>query len=554
MKLGSLFAGIGGFDLGFERVGFETKWQVEIDPFCNKILERHFPKAKRYGDIIKLDPAELEKVDVITGGFPCQDLSVAGKRKGLSGERSGLFYELKRIIAGVRPAWFVVENVPGLFSSNRGRDFGLVLFHLAECGYGLSWRILDSRYFGVAQRRRRVFIVGCLGGACPSEILFESEGVRRDSAKVGAERGDTSRCLAGSTRIDYETETFVNAPLRSGGDGGVPSPRNPDEGIVIVPTLYASGAGTERTASAGNEAGFCIPVADKRLKGNEGLGIGQNGEPSYCLENHTPQVAYQLRANPSKADKPTSTTYVGAEYPKEEKQPLTLEGFRRIIELYADAIKADTDKILSFLREVVESEAGAGRGFRELAPFWTKEILQPELYGKNTVGTEKGKCGLVGGPSSRPPNQGKRAVRKVRLEKKNGCPSQGRELAEQQPGESGTPLPLLPQPETSTAKILPDLWQTPEGQKSLQQAFHQIQKVWQSFANKNQSEHPRLSVRRLTPKECERLQSFPDDWTLLPDKLDTPDGPRYRALGNAVTVNVAFWIAKRIMAYKAANP
>jgi DNA (cytosine-5)-methyltransferase 1 len=220
MKHGSLFVGIGGFDLGFERAGFQTIWQVEIDRFCSRILQRHFPKAKRYGDITKINPADLEKVDVITAGFPCQDLSVAGKRKGLQGERSGLFFELKRIVAGVRPAWIVVENVPGLFSSNRGRDFGLVLFHLAECGYGLAWRILDSRYFGVAQRRRRVFIVGCLGKPCPPEILFESEGVRRDIAKGGEAEGNFAKCLAGSTRIDYETEDFIIGTLQGGGKRG----------------------------------------------------------------------------------------------------------------------------------------------------------------------------------------------------------------------------------------------------------------------------------------------------------------------------------------------
>ena len=110
-------------------------------------------------------------------GVPCQDVSVAGKRHGLAGKRTGLFYEFARILKGLRPYWFVFENVPGLLSSNQGRDFAEILRVLmVECGYGVCWRVLDSQFFGVAQRRRRVFIVGHLGKPCPPEILFESTG------------------------------------------------------------------------------------------------------------------------------------------------------------------------------------------------------------------------------------------------------------------------------------------------------------------------------------------------------------------------------------------
>lgn len=183
MTHGSLFAGIGGFDLGFERVGLRTIWQVEIDPFCRRVLARHFPDSERFTDIKQCSAANLKAVDVITAGVPCQDVSVAGRRAGLAGERTGLFYEFARILRELRPAWFVFENVPGLFSSNRGRDFAEVLRVLmAECGYGICWRVLDSRFFGVAQRRRRVFIVGRLGGPCPLSVLFEPESSCRHPA------------------------------------------------------------------------------------------------------------------------------------------------------------------------------------------------------------------------------------------------------------------------------------------------------------------------------------------------------------------------------------
>lgn len=180
MKVGSLFTGIGGFDLGFDRAGFTTVWQVEYDEKCQETLAHHWPNVRRYKDVREVG-SDLEAVDVITGGFPCQDLSVAGKRKGFSGERSGLWFEFHRILAALTPRFCVIENVPGLLSSNGGRDFAVLLRGLVECGYGVAWRILDAQYLGLAQRRRRVFIVGSLGDYRCAEILFEPESVSGDS-------------------------------------------------------------------------------------------------------------------------------------------------------------------------------------------------------------------------------------------------------------------------------------------------------------------------------------------------------------------------------------
>ncbi len=160
MKFGSLFTGVGGFDLGFERAGMECAWQVEFDKNCQNVLRKHWSETELFNDVRTVGKHNLEPVDVICGGFPCQDVSIAGKRAGLAGERSGLWSEFARIIDELEPKWVVIENVPGLLSSNRGRDFATVIRWLAERGYGVAWRILDSQYFGVAQRRRRVFIVG----------------------------------------------------------------------------------------------------------------------------------------------------------------------------------------------------------------------------------------------------------------------------------------------------------------------------------------------------------------------------------------------------------
>lgn len=133
--VGSLFAGIGGFDLAFERAGMSIAWQSEIDPKAAEVLARHWPSVPNLGDICAIDPATLQPVDVVCGGFPCQDLSIAGRRAGLAGEHSGLFYEIARLLDHLRPDWVVLENVPGLLSSAGGRDMGAVLGTLADLGY-----------------------------------------------------------------------------------------------------------------------------------------------------------------------------------------------------------------------------------------------------------------------------------------------------------------------------------------------------------------------------------------------------------------------------------
>ena len=153
--MGSLFAGIGGFDLGFERAGFRTEWQVEIDPYCQRVLQKHFPHASRFGDIRECGRHNLKPVDVICGGFPCQDISNAGKRAGIEGERSGLWSEYARIIRELRPRFVVVENVAALL----GRGIGRVLGDLAEIGYDAEWEIISAAAVGAPHLRERVWIL-----------------------------------------------------------------------------------------------------------------------------------------------------------------------------------------------------------------------------------------------------------------------------------------------------------------------------------------------------------------------------------------------------------
>lgn len=177
MKFISLFSGIGGFDMAFERADMVCDTVCEIDKDAQKVLRRHFPHARLVDDVRKVGKQSHERksINLICGGFPCQDLSIAGKRAGLAGERSGLWFEFARIIDELEPQWVVIENVPGLLSSNKGRDFAVILYWLVKRGYGVCWRVLDAQYFGVPQRRRRVFIVASFGSGSAAEVLFERE-------------------------------------------------------------------------------------------------------------------------------------------------------------------------------------------------------------------------------------------------------------------------------------------------------------------------------------------------------------------------------------------
>lgn len=175
MKVASFFSGIGGIDLGLERAGMEVAFQCEILPFGQSVLKKHWPDVTLAPDIRTVTGADIPDVDVFAGGFPCQDLSLAnqGKRKGLEGARSGLFYKYAELIEEKRPRWVFIENVPGLLNSAQGGDFRVVLTTLDELGYGVAWRVLDAKFFGTPQRRRRTYIVASYRTIGAAEVLFE---------------------------------------------------------------------------------------------------------------------------------------------------------------------------------------------------------------------------------------------------------------------------------------------------------------------------------------------------------------------------------------------
>lgn len=226
----SLFSGIGGFDLALERAGWRCLGQVEIDPFCARVLVARFPHIARWTDVREWQGDGHEPPDLLVGGFPCQDFSVAGKRAGLAGYRGTLFWEIVRIAKAFTPAWGLFENVPGLLSSHRGRDFWAVLQGLRDCWPAVGWRVLDSRYFGVPQCRRRVFLVCGSSEAAVASVLFEPEGGSGDPAAGGETLPHLTTRTGKGTDSDCTDGQIVTA-LRHLGSGG------PEGGHLIVGPL-----------------------------------------------------------------------------------------------------------------------------------------------------------------------------------------------------------------------------------------------------------------------------------------------------------------------------
>lgn len=307
MKLGSLFDGSGGFPLAATMCGIIPVWASEVEPYPIAVTRSRFPKMRHLGDVSKVNGAEIEPVDIITFGSPCQDLSVAGKRAGIKdGTRSGLFLEAIRIIkemrestGGMYPAFALWENVPGAFSSNNGEDFRTVLQEFVKIkepsavmppvpaggwayadsymgdGWSLAYRTLDAQYWGVPQRRRRIYLVADFRGKCAGEILFKRQGLRGYFAESRTPREG----------IAADTERGTDADDRN---AGCLNPWDNQSKRIFPPdaqyqTLYAAEKG------GGQIHGVCIPIntmiatRDKAMGRGTGLGIGKDGEPQFTI-------------------------------------------------------------------------------------------------------------------------------------------------------------------------------------------------------------------------------------------------------------------------------
>lgn len=336
ITLGSLFDGSGGFPLGGVLAGITPIWSSEIEPFPIRVTTARFPNIKHYGDISTLDGSELEPVDIISFGSPCQNLSVAGKREGLDGDRSSLFYEAIRIVKEMReatngkyPRYIVWENVPGAFSSNKGEDFKAVLTEICKVkdeqvsiskpakwenagrimgdGFSIAWRLLDAQYWGVPQRRQRIYLVADFDGGSAGKILFESEGLSGYSAQ-----GFKSWQNAANGITEGIGETGSQDSLMFENHSQDTRYRGPLAVAQTVSSTYGTG---------GNNQPFVVQTP-KTLKvrcGCEGGGKGAlvQDNLSATLSTNNDQTLFQPRAygvcaknsNSMKSDNPNSGFY-----------------------------------------------------------------------------------------------------------------------------------------------------------------------------------------------------------------------------------------------------
>jgi DNA (cytosine-5)-methyltransferase 1 len=508
MKYLSVFSGIESASVAWESLGWEPVGFSEIDKFPSAVLAHRYPGVKNYGDVTKFKEWDIERgsVDIMVGGSPCQAFSIAGLRGGLTDPRGNLMLTYGFLAAHLRPSWVVWENVPGVLSSNRGWDFASFLGLLSgrkitpplggwsnsgivsgyEKAYGLAWRVLDAQYFDLAQQRERVFVVGYLGDWRRSAaVLFESEGLCGNPAPSRKERKAVTGTLTSRTK----------------GGGGLGTDFDLNGGLQVVPSLMASRRGVSRIGESRGQDPV-IPVISKSLMGDSPR---MDGETETLIP-----VVYDMRGNGSGNVSPTITgDHAGR---PTDYTPCVVESVKGAhtngsgswkeddIAGTLRAREQDSHEQLVLMDQggnIMEVKYGMTGTLRKESKGHEPIIVQS--FAENT----RAEIRLTGGDG--------KIVGAIGT---GGC----------KPGQ-GYPMILNARQDPCFSEISGSL-----GSKDTGHALVTS-----------------LSVRRLTPLECERLMGFPDNWTLIPYRNGmAKDGPRYKAIGNSMAVPVMKWIGKKI--------
>ena len=448
MRFGSVCSGIEAASVAWHPLGWEAAWLSEIEPFPCAVLKHHYPDVPNLGDMTKFKEWKIESnVDVFVGGTPCQSFSVAGLRKGLDDPRGNLMLTYLAIAKQHRPRWLVWENVPGVLSSADGRDFGSFLGGLAICGYGFAYRVLDAQYFGVAQRRKRVFVVGYLGDWRPAAaVLFERHSLQGHPAP-SREKGEE---VATSARTGFDPE------------------------------------GLHRTVGA-----LCADTHPG----------GYSGQDAYTGRLIPHSMSYDMKQhhNPQPSDTVQLTTSNCA------------------------TVRGDTPLV-------------------QPIPIHDQATRHAGKNGEKTMGKGNGLgIGQPGEPMNTLTKGDRHAVAQP-------IPFDTTQITSPQNGnnpKSGDPChPLAAGAHPPAVAFGFDAYnQTIQGQVNQPLRVSSAPGAVDAVGGVVQG----MAVRRLTPIECERLQGFPDGYTDIKLKnKPTPDGPRYKALGNSMAVPVMAWIGKRI--------
>ena len=478
----SSFTGAGGFDLAvpedWQRVGFS-----EIDKYANMVLRYRFPDVKNYGDINAIKWEEVPDFEVLFGGTPCQDLSLAGKRKGLAGERSGLLFKFVEALKAKKPEYFVWENVKGALSSNQGWDFAEVLNQFSEAGYRRWWQVLNAKHFGVPQNRERIFIVG-FRDRSPPEVFFEPENGNKNNEEGAVVRTFTAGGHSGGLHSN-STAIIVD----SGGTEGQ-TPR-PQEVVPALTATYYKGDTAKHYAERGNRT---------LILNNKVLKLSQEAKPIEIAKNKSISgrvyspigIAISLKANGGGLGVKTGLYAVQAVLtPDREKKRQNVRRFKNSGEPMFTLTGQDIHGI-KIIGNIYPSGGEAG-----------KVVSSEGIY--PTV-----KQGKRGGAAGLPP---------IAIIHNMQPTSPNRTSADR--GGSGH----LTKTDGTTYTI-------DTGNTNAVQLDNQI--------------------RRLTPRECERLMSWPDDWTRWGtdekgNKIEISDTQRYKMAGNGVVSNVVKWLIENVI-------
>jgi DNA (cytosine-5)-methyltransferase 1 len=471
MKYLSVCSGIEAASKAWEPIGWEPVAFSEIEAFPSAVLKHHWPKVQNLGDMTQHEQWNIPSgtIDLLVGGTPCQSFSVAGLRQGLKDPRGNLMLTYLAIAERLKPRWLVWENVPGVLSSNGGKDFGSFLGALGELGYEWAYRVLDAQWFGVAQRRRRVFVVAHLGeGSLAAKVLFESESVRRD-----------------------------NAPSREARQGVATN---------VAPSLTASNdpSRSPQSSEVTQQVNAVLEAVAETLMASDYKGPGHNRDHNFITE----PVAYNITfcdANGTRSDRPDGGLYVN---------------------------KTD----------VTGSLTRAGIGTNVVQP-----VATPALYENHPNDSR------VTGPHDVAPScvsrYGTGGGNVPLVQEAIAFPAA---MSGTQCAKTKNLSPAICSVNQTAVAV--DCYNKTIGDKS--------QSISSSASDINHTggvinPADRMAVRRLTPKECERLQGFDDDHTMIPWRNKSadqcPDGPRYKALGNSMAVPCMAWIGKRIDAVEKAK-
>jgi DNA (cytosine-5)-methyltransferase 1 len=483
LKYGSVCSGVEAATVAWHDLGFEPQWFSEVDAFPSAVLQHHYPNVPNHGDMTKFKEWNNDKtIDLLVGGTPCQSFSVAGLRKGLSDPRGNLMLTYLAMAEQLKPKWLVWENVPGVLSSNGGRDFATFLTAMGKIGYGFAYRVLDAQYFGVPQRRRRVFVVGCLGDwRSAASVLFEPESL-----------------------------------------SGHPAPSR-EERQRVAPTV-STGAPFSRTGNSRVEADALVTYA---LPGNWIGRKPENGgnqvepfvELSPCqTATDVHAVAYDHHAQDSRVKElPEVCSTVTAKYG-------TGGGNMPIVATsYTSSSFGGYHEGVGTVR-ASGGDLGGGSETLAVTPksgsHWDGDFPHPTL-----TQSSKGSGGIGASNQEVFGGRGAGLVAKCLTTRTGQAYDAGTE----------TLVPTKATGETTLSDVT----------MSLTASY--------GAGGADLATKPMIctsAVRRLTPRECERLQGFPDDYTQISwrgkEPEDCPNGHRYKAMGNSMAVPVMRWIGERI--------